>query len=416
MNTTMTGEPGTTATACPGCSSEEERTVRLLARKRELEERIKDEPGNRALALELEICLEDIISARASAKPKASIRSGASLSCSGEERAAFRRWIDSGAADNRDELEELRKAYGRIQSMAGTEYQRRLLAMHREGKSAVEIAGELGLAPSSVSRTLKRAKEHERELAARYLEARELINAGELVRGKLPIYTEKQAKYLKMFRSGMTMTQIAKACGVNHSTVSMSIGRALNRENRVMNVIGSDGKLRLNMENPEHFGAVMYAMTPRQQAAVYLRLGERQSRERCSLLLHTSTGNIDRLVRAGLSRAAERLSAWDITLDCADGMVEQLERSLEGIFEEPEPVKAEKGGSAGKGKSHSSRKSPPAKPEVKLTLNYTDGREHEIAGMPHPLSRFASRLFAAKSLRAIYDRLLRWWMERQGRK
>jgi len=212
------------------------------------------------------------------------------------------------------------------------------------------------------------------------------------------------------------MTQIAKACGVNHSTVSMSIGRALNREAKLMNVIGGDGKLRLNMENPEHFGAVMYAMTPRQQAAVYLRLGERQSRERCALLLHTSPGNIDRLVRAGLARAAERLSAWDITLDCADGMVGQLERSLEGIFEEAEPVKAEKSGSSGKCKSHSGRGTPPLKPEVKLTLNYTDGNAPESSGMPHPLSRFASRLFAAKSLKAIYDKLLRWWMERQGRK
>jgi len=404
------------ATVCPGCSSEGEKIASLLARKRELEDKIKAEPENKALALELEICLEDIISARASAKPKAASRGSASLSSSGEERAAFQLWIENGSEDNREELETLRLAYGRIQSAAGTEYQRKLLAMHREGKSAVEIARELGLAPSSVSRTLNRAKGHERELAARYLEAKELLDAGEIVRGKLAIYTEKQEKYLKMFRSGMTMTQIAKVCGVNHSTVSMSIGRALNREAKMMNVIGGDGKLRLNMENPEHFGAVMYAMTPRQQAAVYLRLGERQSRERCALLLHTSPGNIDRLVRAGLARAAERLSAWDITLDCADGMVDQLERSLEGIFEEPEPVKAEKSEGLGKGKSHSVRKAPPPKPEVKLTLNYTDGRAPGNPGMPHPLSRFASRLFAAKSLKAIYDRLLRWWMERQGRK
>jgi len=367
------------------------------------------------LALELEICLEDIISARASAKTRAAGRGGASLSGSGEGRAAFQLWIESGAEDNREELEELRRVYGRIQSAAGTEYQRRLLAMHREGRSAVEIARELGLSPSSVSRTLSRAKGHERELAARYLEAKELMDAGEIVRGKLPIYTETQAKYLKMFRSGMNMTQIAKACGVNHSTVSMSIGRALNREAKMMNVIGGDGKLRLNMENPEHFGAVMYAMTPRQQAAVYLRLGERQSRERCSLLLHTNPGNIDRLVRAGLARAAERLSAWDITLDCADGMVGQLERSLEGIFEEPEPVKEEKGEGPGKCEGHSVRRTPPPRPEVKLTLNYTDGKAQESSGMPHPLSRFASRLFAAKSLKAIYDRFLRWWMERQGK-
>jgi len=412
----MTRAQGTTATACPGCSSEGGRIHNLLARKRELEEKIKAEPGNKALALELEICLEDIISARASRRPRARGGSGVSLSSSGEGRAAFQRWIESGAEDNREELEELRLAYGRIQSAAGTEYQRRLLAMHREGKSAVEIARELGLAPSSVSRTLNRAKAHERELAARYLEAKELIDAGEIVRGKLPIYTETQEKYLKMYRSGMNMTQIAEACGVKHSTVSMSISRALKREAKLMGVIGGGEKLRLNMENPEHFGAVMYAMTPRQQAAVYLRLGERQSRERCAMLLHTNPGNIDRLVRAGLARAAERLSAWDITLDCADGMVVQLERSLEGIFEEPEPVKAEKRGEPGKCEGRSVRKTPLPRPEVKLTLNYTDGKAPGKPGMPHPLSRFASKLFASKSLKAIYNRLLRWWMDRQRRK
>lgn len=351
------------------------------------------------LALELEICLEDIISARASAKPKVR-RSNTTLSDTGESRAAFRRWIEEGAGDNSTEMEEMRRAYGRIQATAGTEYQRRLLAMSREGMSVKDIAEELDLSPSSVSRTLGRAKAHERELADLYMGAKALRDRDELVRGKLPIYTETQEKYLSMYRAGMTVTEIAGACGVNHSTVSMSINRALKRETKVMCIIGGGDKLRLDMENPEHFGAVMYAMTPRQQAAVYLRLGERQSRERCALLLHASPGNIDRLVEAGLQRAAKRLSAWEISIENADGMAMQLEKCIEGIFAEPEPPEPVRAKRVPGSRPRAVRRYHEPR-RVKLSISYS--------GAAKPLSGFAARLFSTRRISTIFGRLSRWW-------
>lgn len=76
-------------------------------------------------------------------------------------------WLRSNASDNEERLCRLRRNLKQVREKELTPRQRKVLELHYEqGMSGVEIAEELGINPSTVSRTLSRARERLR----RYLQ------------------------------------------------------------------------------------------------------------------------------------------------------------------------------------------------------------------------------------------------------
>ena len=76
-------------------------------------------------------------------------------------------WLRSNASDNEERLCRLRRNLKQVREKELTPRQRKVLELHYEqGLSGVEIAEELGINPSTVSRTLSRARERLR----RYLQ------------------------------------------------------------------------------------------------------------------------------------------------------------------------------------------------------------------------------------------------------
>lgn len=76
------------------------------------------------------------------------------------EQAELELWQRSMAGDNRDEMARLRKNLRLVWGMELTPRQAQVLEMHYDRQLTVtQIARELGLSPSTVSRTLKRGRE-----------------------------------------------------------------------------------------------------------------------------------------------------------------------------------------------------------------------------------------------------------------
>lgn len=68
-------------------------------------------------------------------------------------------WLRENGADNSEQLDRLRRNLRRAREQELTPCQRQVLDMHFERKMSVtQIARELGVNPSSVTRTLQRAK------------------------------------------------------------------------------------------------------------------------------------------------------------------------------------------------------------------------------------------------------------------
>nr|WP_326183618.1 sigma-70 family RNA polymerase sigma factor [uncultured Oscillibacter sp.] len=69
-------------------------------------------------------------------------------------------WLRENAPDNAGQLERLRRNLRRAREQELTPCQRQVVDMHFDRKMSVaEIARELGVNPSSVSRALRRAKD-----------------------------------------------------------------------------------------------------------------------------------------------------------------------------------------------------------------------------------------------------------------
>lgn len=76
-------------------------------------------------------------------------------------------WLRENAGDNQDRLERLRRNLRQARDQELTPRQRKVLELRYErGMTGVEIAEELGVSPSTVSRTLRRARDRLR----RYLQ------------------------------------------------------------------------------------------------------------------------------------------------------------------------------------------------------------------------------------------------------
>ena len=69
-------------------------------------------------------------------------------------------WERQNAGDNCERLDRLRRSLRRAKDQELTPRQRQILELYFEGgMNMAQIAGELGIHPSTVSRTLRRAKD-----------------------------------------------------------------------------------------------------------------------------------------------------------------------------------------------------------------------------------------------------------------
>lgn len=69
-------------------------------------------------------------------------------------------WTRQNASDNGEQLDRLRRGLRRAREQELTPRQRQMLELYFDrGMNIPQIAGELGVNPSTVSRTLRRAKD-----------------------------------------------------------------------------------------------------------------------------------------------------------------------------------------------------------------------------------------------------------------
>lgn len=68
-------------------------------------------------------------------------------------------WLRENSDDNQERLERLRRNLRQVRERELTPHQRRVLELrYEQGMSGIQIAQQLGISPSTVSRTLSRAK------------------------------------------------------------------------------------------------------------------------------------------------------------------------------------------------------------------------------------------------------------------
>ena len=69
-------------------------------------------------------------------------------------------WLRANAGDNGEQLDRLRRSLRRARDQELTPRQRQMLELYFDrGMNIPQIAGELGVNPSTVSRTLRRARD-----------------------------------------------------------------------------------------------------------------------------------------------------------------------------------------------------------------------------------------------------------------
>ncbi len=145
------------------------------------------------------------------------------------------RWDELGEDNSADRARLLRAL--RRGRAAVSDRQREMLDLCFRGKNVTEIAAELGVSKSVVSRTLQRAKAaiHRTEEDLRREERRENANRLDLsepetARHVLSRLTETQAVYLYLYYGEwLDMRSIGALLGVDHSTVCRTLHRAAKR-------------------------------------------------------------------------------------------------------------------------------------------------------------------------------------------
>ena len=205
----------------------------ILARKRALLERrrtAEDDFARRLLDEELRDLNAHLRSLRGTKRAPAASRGGFAV-----DRAQYLRW----QSDERDD--ELRQAHRvyldalRESAAVLTPRQRELFALWQEGAGAAEIAADLGIDRSTVSRTLARCKARLREEAQTRTKTLKLeglavfdLSDREVARAILACVTARQAVCLYLYYGEwLSLRDCAELLGVDHTAVLRTVQRAL---------------------------------------------------------------------------------------------------------------------------------------------------------------------------------------------
>lgn len=215
-----------------------ERKEELLARRRELLAR--GEEDSLAMALVKEELLE--VNTRLRAR-RPSVRVGQQRLIY-SQRAADRQqaadW-DQGLTERDDNADERAKMLQAIHNnlSAVTPRQQEIFAMWMSGMRRVDIADKLGVTRTTVSKILKNARNHIRQAAEAQMRLdrknRLDMTDPETAEALLSVVTPRQGECLRLYYGeGLQMKQIAEMYGVDKSTVSRTVTRAVKRVRRVV--------------------------------------------------------------------------------------------------------------------------------------------------------------------------------------
>lgn len=152
--------------------------------------------------------------------------------------------LESMDRDNRERLEWMRAVVDDGTSEMTARQRQVFDLVYRVGKEVKTVAEELGVDPSTISRTARRAVEKLR----RYAEGRELVRTCTRPDGSLEIrrvveetalITPRQRQVLLLTLDGLTRKQAAQTLGVDPSTVGRTLRRGERRLKKLTHYLNS---------------------------------------------------------------------------------------------------------------------------------------------------------------------------------
>lgn len=235
-----------------------ERKRELLARKKEelaLQER--GEGDNLALFM----VNEELLDVNAKLRALAPARPRRGGRASGQDwsldRQQYLEWLQADREEGDPRRDALRSALRDGRTL--TERQRQVLALRQSGLNVVETAKQLGVNPSTVSRTLKRAEARVRMDGERRVltpeNGRADLSSRKLCDLVLRTLTPAQTFYIYLYYSEwMNICEISALTGVCPSTVSRTLRRGMNRLYQLF-----DGQAR-ELHNAEALDDALFAI------------------------------------------------------------------------------------------------------------------------------------------------------------
>ena len=153
--------------------------------------------------------------------------------------------LESMDRDNRARLEWMRAVVDDGTSEMTSRQQQVFGLVYRDGKKVKEVAAELGVDPSTISRTARRAVEKLR----RYAEGRELVRTCTRGDGSIDLrkvveetalITPRQRQVLLLTLDGYSRGRVAAALGVDPTTAGRTLRRGEKRLKKLTHYLNSD--------------------------------------------------------------------------------------------------------------------------------------------------------------------------------
>lgn len=245
----------------PGCAMTTDdlraRKQELLARRRQLEQ---DGGDKLDLALVREELLDVNAQLRALTHGRRK-RGKDTSSLAAQDRKQYDAWV------SQEDIEEAVQSREQLRTAAAdsleklTKLQRETLTLYAAGLSVSKIAQQLGVCVSTASRNLSRAKKNAAESIHLREDGRKLIDGSgivdlmerETLSAVVRVMTPKQLLYFYLYYSeSLSMREINALIGVDHSSISRTIQRAMNHIDRLF------GGESVVLEHPEALDELAY--------------------------------------------------------------------------------------------------------------------------------------------------------------
>lgn len=236
--TTTTGAIGAIANTSSEAAEYRESIARLREKEQALRAQLEDAPRDHQLRYQLALVremLRDTRGALRQLQPRR--RSGGqpkSTSLDGQTWQWMEKqcWdqLESMDRDNRERREWMRAVLDDGTAEMTARQRQVFTLLYRDGKRAPDVAAELGVDPSTIYRTARRAVEKLR----RYAEARELVRTCVRADGTVDVrrvvvetafLTNRQKQVLILTLNGLNGRQIGERLGVDRSTAARTLRR-----------------------------------------------------------------------------------------------------------------------------------------------------------------------------------------------
>lgn len=238
----MIGPTGAIANTSSEAAEYRESIARLKEKERALRAQLEDAPRDHQLRYRLALVREMLRDTRGALRQlQPQRRSGGrprSVSLDGQpwqwlEKQSWDQ-LESMDRDNRERREWMRAVLDDGTAEMTARQRQVFTLLYRDGKRAPDVAGELGVDPSTIYRTARRAIEKLR----RYAEARELVRTCVRADGTVDVrrvvvetafLTNRQKQVLILTLNGLNGRQIGERLGVDRSTAARTLRRGERR-------------------------------------------------------------------------------------------------------------------------------------------------------------------------------------------